>query len=422
MPPRHYGAEVEADGDVARRDGRERVRIVREPADIAALTWRRLPLMVLVFLLVAGAGVFVALRMKDSYPARSSLLVKLGQEYVYQPTVGDAGRGAIPDNDQVVQSELEILQSQAVKAKVVDDIGVARLSPSLGRAYAAAGPDKRRDIVAAVIRGIDKGLKTQTAPGSAIVKLNYTADNPELAALVLNTLVDEYLRYRRTILIDREAGPVQAELKAFQDKLSAADAAYQKFLADNGVRSGDFEAEKTYLTTSYAQLTTDAFANQAALHEAEGRLAAASSQLASQPAEINLYRDPDHSASDEVAKLRVQRQDLLSRYLPTAQPVREIEQKIAAAEALAKHGPDDGGARRVGPNPIYQTLISEKNQAEAQVASLRGREAEIARLIAGVADRRQKLAMVEPEYQTIARQRDLLSANVKTLAQRAQEN
>jgi uncharacterized protein involved in exopolysaccharide biosynthesis len=401
---------------------RERVAIRYTPADILTLLWRRIPLMLLVFVVILAVGAVVALRMKSTYPAHSSLLVRLGQEYVYQPRVGDAARGAVPTNDEVVQSELEILQSRAVKERVVLDIGLARMSPALGRAYATADEARRRELVAAAVKSIDTGLKVQTAPDNAIVKLTFSAADPELAALVLNTLVDEYLRYRRTVLIDGEAGAVQGQLKAFQDQLTAADQDYQKFLADNQIGSGDFEAEKTYLTQQYSQLSTESLTAQAALAEAEGRLSVVAREAAGAQPEIGLYRDLDHTAQDELNRLINQRQDLLSRYLPSAGPVREMDQKIAAQQALASRGPLDGGARRMGPNPIYQSLITEKNQLQAQAAALRLRKGELTALLAGIAERRQKLAALEPRYQALARQRDLLGANVKTLAQRAQES
>src|ERR1700761_1400569 len=256
------GAYDTVDRGWARSGARERVTIRYAPSDVLALLWRRWPLMLVVFLVIAVIGVLVALRMKETFPAHSSLLIRLGQEYVYQPVVGDAGRGATPDNDQVVQSELEILQSQAVKAKTVEDIGIARMSPALGRAYAAADEAKRRAIEAQAIKLLDT-VKVQTAPDNSIVKLSYTASDPELAALVLNTMVDEYLRYRPSVLIDHDSGPVQAQQKAFHAQLDAADQAYQKFLADNGVQSGDFDAEKASLSQLYAQLTTEAYSVQA---------------------------------------------------------------------------------------------------------------------------------------------------------------
>ena len=77
--------------------------------------------MLLVFLLTTALGVVLALTLKTQYQAHASLLVRLGQEYVYDPRVGDAARGAVPDTGQVIQSETEILQSSVLKEKVLAD-------------------------------------------------------------------------------------------------------------------------------------------------------------------------------------------------------------------------------------------------------------------------------------------------------------
>jgi uncharacterized protein involved in exopolysaccharide biosynthesis len=327
------------------------------------------------------------------------------------------------DNDQVVQSELAILGSAAVKAQVVQDIGVARLSPELGRAYAKASPEKRKDVESSAIKMIEQGLKITSAPGNSIVSLSYTANDPELAALVLNTLVDEYLRYRRAVLIDKDAGPIKAQLDSLQGRLAKADADYQTFLAQNGVQSGDYDAEKTSLSQIYGQLTTENYSVQAALSEAVGRLGATAGEVSSTQPEIGLFRDLDHSAQDKLATLNTQRADLLARYLPGTQPIRDIDQQIAAQQALIRSGVNAAdGARRVGPNPTYQSLVTEKNTLQAQVASLRDRKAQIAASLAEIAERRMKLAALDPQYQNLSRERELLSANVKSLAQRAQES
>src|SRR5690606_14404743 len=118
-----------------------------------------------------------------------------------------------------------------------------------------------------------------------------------------------------------------------------------------------------------------------------------------------------------------ERQDLLSRYRPTAQPVREIDQKIAALEALIAQGGGAGiGARRTGPNPVFQTLTTEKNQLEAQAASLRSRQAAVNADIAQVTARRQRLTALEPRFQELARQREVLSTNVRNFTAREQES
>ena len=99
------------------------------PTDVGSLLWRDRRLMIVVFAVLLAIGLGVALTMKTRYPAHASLLVRLGPEYVYQPNVGDAARGAIPTNDQLVQSEVEILNSQELRRRVIDELGMAEVAP-----------------------------------------------------------------------------------------------------------------------------------------------------------------------------------------------------------------------------------------------------------------------------------------------------
>ncbi len=399
---------------------RRRALELYEPRELVVLILRQTPLMLITFLVVAGLGVAFAFTLQKSWQAHSSLIVRLGQEYVYEPRVGDAARGSIPEPDQVVQSESEILSSAALKQRVIRRLGLARIDPALGRRYAAATPAGRELAEGAAVREMERSLKISTAPGTSVVRLDYTAADPETAALVLNALVDEYLVYRHRVLSARDVRALSDQRQVFQQRLDAADAAYTRFLADNGV--ADFDSEKASLAQLYGQLLADRANVEVQLSEAQGRLAATEQSLASAPPEVGLYRDLDHTASDKLMQLRVERQDLLSRYQPTAQPVRDIDAKIAAVQAEAARAQGATAAQRVGANPVYETLLTEKHQTSAQAASLRSRREAIAAQLAQIASRRQKLAELEPRYQDLMRQREVLAANVKALDARQQES
>jgi len=58
------------------------------------------------------------------------VLVRLGQEYVYEPSAGDARPWRLPANGQVLESETEIMGSDALKEKVIEDVGYGRLHPA----------------------------------------------------------------------------------------------------------------------------------------------------------------------------------------------------------------------------------------------------------------------------------------------------
>ncbi len=391
------------------------------PAEFATLVWRRRFLMLAVFVVLLVLGLAVATRLKTTYTANSSLLVRLGQAYVYEPRVGDAGRGAAPQTDDLIQSEMEILNSAEIKARVVSDIGIGRLFPQLAaRTASARTPAERQGVEGEAVRGLEQGLKVGTTPETSVVRLTFTHPDPRTSALVLNTLVDEYLRYRKSVLLARDLGPLDQQRQRFADQLTAVDGEYTAFLTQNGI--GDVDAEKASLAQLYSQLLADGASARALLAETQGRLGVTQREVASSPAEIGLYRDLDRTAGDQLSKLKVDLQDLLARYRADSQPVRDKAAQVAAMERLAATQNDVAAARRIGPNPIHQTLETERNTLAAQVQSLRDRSTTLAAELARVVARRQQLAELEPRYQDLQRRRDVLAANVRTFTQRAQES
>src|SRR6185312_10231706 len=199
----------------SRRSGPAHARLRYAPSDYVALLWRERWLMLWTFLVVLALGLAVAFFMKTTYAAQSSLLVRLSQEYVYQPVAGDAARGAVPEPDQILQSETEILSSAEVKERVLDRLGIAHVFPSIARNYDSATPDQRRMMVGKAVDAMTKSLKVATTPGAPVVRLSYDHTNPQMAALVLNTILDEYLIYRRSILLD-PTQPLEDQRKAFE--------------------------------------------------------------------------------------------------------------------------------------------------------------------------------------------------------------
>ena len=403
------------DGEPTAAAARVRTRPIYSAQDFVTLFWRQRFLMLAVFVAVSLLGIVVATRMKTEYTAASSLLIRLGQPYVYEPRVGDAGRGAAPQTDEVVQSEVEILNSAELKARVVRDVGAARIVQSRGGKAVSA-----KELEAAAFRNLEQGIKVGAAPDTAIVRLSYQHPDARTSALVLNTLVDEYLRFRKQVLLARDLGPLEGQRRRFSDELSALDGEYTRFLTDNGI--GDFEAEKTSLAALYGQLLGDQASAHAQLSETTGRLSVTERQVASNPAEIGLYRDLDRTAGDQLAKLRVELNDLTARYRPESQPVRSKAAQVAAMERLAAVQNEVAAGRRIGPNPVFQTLQTERNSLAAQAQSLRARSGAVAGELARVVARRQQLAQLEPRYQDLQRRREVLAANVRTFTQREQES
>lgn len=387
--------------------------------DVASLLWAERMLMLVVFLTIAVLGLAAAFSLKTVYPAKSSVLVRLGQEYVYEPRAGDAARGAVPEADAVVQSEVEILSSAQLKEQVIDHIGIARLYPDIGANFDSAAPADRRVMMSKAISAMERGLKIVSAPGMPVVRLTFDHTDPQLAALTLNTLLDQYLIYRGAILLDPTA-PLEDQRKAFEARLDEADQAYQSFLGDNDI--GDFDAEKTSLAQLQASLQQQKFAADDQLRDHQAQLDALNVQAGQLTPEINLYRDVDHAAQDKLTDLQIQRQNLLGRYRPDAAPVLDLDGQIAALQgAIQSGGIGNGGARRIGANPVFQTVQTDRIQLTAEVAALRQSSQALSDQIDQVTQRQLRLAQLEPQYQGLTRDRDVLQNNVRDFTVKEQE-
>jgi uncharacterized protein involved in exopolysaccharide biosynthesis len=388
---------------------------------LPTLLWRERWLMLAVFLGIAVVGVVFAMTLKTSYAAHSSVLVRLGQEYVYNPRVGDAARGAVPENDQMLQAESEIMGSDVLKQRVVRRLGVDKVAPSEAKAWAAATSEGRDLMVAKLAAGIGRSLKIETAPALPVIRLSYENQNPQLSAQILNTLLEEYLVYRRAVLLPTTAGALDAQRAAFAQRLAEEDAAYQTFLSTNKI--GDFQADKASLSQLASQIEQQQLANDAALQEKVSRMAAIDAELAGMAPEIALYHDTDPTAANKLADLRVQREALLSRYRPDAQPVKDMDAQIAQLEAAIAAGrTSTKGPERTGLNPVFQTFQTEKLQLSAEVAGLRQTAATLTDEMNQLTDRRLRLAQLEPQYQAMNLDRDALQSNVKDLTTKAEEN
>ena len=391
-------------------------------ADLITLLWREKWLMLAVFVVVFALGAAFAFTQKKAYTANASLLVRLGQEYVYEPRAGDAGRGAVPDSDVVIQAETQILGSAQLRERVVEAIGPQRLYPDVARPY---GPHPtgaaRAEMVRKEAETIQRNLAITTAPDMPSIRLAFRHDDAQLAAETLNAVMAEYVVYRRTVLGDVTTPLIEDQRRNFERRLQEADGAYAAFLRDNGL--GDFATERTALAARYQAALDERYRVEADIRDVAGRLGTVSRGVGAVPAEIQQYRDADNTASDRLRDLQLSRQQLLSRYRADSQPVRDLDTQIAAVQQGISSGVTAGqGARRTGVNPVYQTLQTEQLQLQAQSSSLEARHAQLVAQLADITARQQRLTAIEPQFQDLSLQRETLQASVRDFTVREQQS
>jgi len=383
-------------------------------ADIVGLLFRELLLMIVIFLAVFALGTAAVLTLKKTYTATSTVYAGAGQEYVYQPRVGLSDRTGQPlEASAVAQAEARILGSLEVKRRTVEVLG----------ADAILGPDARGTAAqreTAALKALDGGLGVGTTPASAIISVSYEAGDPERAARVLNAVIDQYLIQRRAVFRDRASPAFTAQREVFESELGEADNAYEAFLQSNDI--GDFATAKVTLAATYQTTFAETLSVRAQLNQASQRLRTLEAQLAQQPAEVVLQQDLNISAQDQILTLRTERENLLARYTEDAQPVRDIDQRIAQLQAYVATGTTVGAKEvRTGPSTIFTEIETARINAAADRDALAARLSVLEGQLNTLRERQSHLTQLESTNSTLAGSREVLTAKVREFQQRETE-
>ena len=383
-------------------------------ADIVGLLFRELLLMIVIFLAVFALGTAAVLTLKKTYTATSTVYAGAGQEYVYQPRVGLSDRTGQPlEASAVAQAEARILGSLEVKRRTVEVLGAdAILGPD------AKGTPAQKETAA--LKALDGGLGVGTTPASAIISVSYEAGDPDRAARVLNAVIDQYLIQRRAVFRDRASPAFTAQREVFENELGEADNAYEAFLQSNDI--GDFATAKVTLAATYQTTFAETLSVRAQLNQASQRLRTLEAQLAQQPAEVVLQQDLNISAQDQILTLRTERENLLARYTEDAQPVRDIDQRIAQLQAYVATGTTVGAKEvRTGPSTIFTEIETARINAAADRDALAARLSVLEGQLNTLRERQSHLTQLESTNSTLAGSREVLTAKVREFQQRETE-
>lgn len=380
-------------------------------ADVAAMLWGERGLVLAVGGAICALGLIAAVAAPRTYTARSELIVRLGEEYVYQPMAGGAGAGATPDMPTIVNAEMRLIASGAVVRGAIESVGLGTLYPDI-----AASPASDARKLAAAERAFVQHLTVETAPQTPAIGLAFEHRNGEVAAQALNALVEQYLHHRRDVLVGGEFEALSQESGDLNTRAGQASGALSAFLTEHQI--GDFESELAALAARAGDIETQLLDAQTKRREAEARSASLRQRFTAEPEQIELYQESD--ARRDLVEAQMQRERLLAAYQPDALPVREVDRRIEQLQAFLAGG-DPPSVTRRGPNPVRQDVASQLYAMEAEARAQRGREAALGQQRTEVRERLRSMQALEPRFRQLQRDRSILETNAQNFATRAED-
>ena len=372
------------------------------------------------------AAWFLTADLKRSYTGEGTIMVQLGDEYVYQPVAGTQSQSSLMQTpDTITLNELAIIKNSEVMDAVIAQIaaqpgGLMAFDKRIAEKLAAypEGSAGYQQAFMELRKKMDTSYGVSARPRSSIIDMSFKHSDPALAVSTLNALMAAYMDYRRSIFIEGAGQIVSERRQDAEAQLRANERRMSQFLAKNGI--SDFESEQQGVSKRTEDLRASLIALRAQIVETERSLASVENQLRQTPEEINLY--VDDRASNRIAQAELELKQLLAKYLPNSDPVRQKQLEIQQLREFqqASNGQASGG-RRVGPNPVYQDLIKSRNTLAAAADSLREREITVQSQLNESDAKLKRMTELSPAYNDILRERETLNMRLMTYLNKEQE-
>lgn len=382
-------------------------------ADVVALVWRERLLALGVAAVVSLLGLVAVLQIPKSFQAYGQVLVLVDESYVLDPLDTERRNSQVGlSPSEMIQSERALVLAEPVRRAALATLGLEVVEPRIAAQSGPTDTPARKEALA--VRAMGKALGAYVSPESPTVTLSYKHRDPDVSAQILNEILDTYLRYRREILLSVDTDAVGRERVRAQEALAAINTELATLMAE--IEVGDFDADRAAVNAQVAEMDTALMRTRAERAEAEARVGALGARAAATPAQIALHTDDATPA--RLQELLLEREDLLTRYLPTSRVVQAHDEKIARLTASYGAGDVDGGLTRRGVNPVRQALEADRDAALATLAALRSREATLVGQVAALRERQRVLQEALPRFARLERERRALEGSVGVVTER----
>ena len=330
------------------------------------------------------AAVLVGLIIPPRYEARARLIF---ENFKPDPITGEVMSSQFAR--AYVSTQIELIKDNRTAGRVVDNLKWAS-NPDLVAAYNARSPDDGRGIREWLASRVSGSTDAKLVPGSNILEITYTSNNPQGAAFVAETIrasyIDQAVASKRTDALSN-AGWLQTQVARLRSELTTAQSKKTAFERANGIVLQDDNTD-----TDTARLV--AMTGAAAMVGAVPGMAMApgGSPVAAQLAQVD-------AQIANAAKL-------LGPNHPDLQAMRRQRDALAAS--------GNAGQPRVVTNS-GPSVAQQYSQQQQKVLASRGKVAQAQQLAADVQVLREQYAKTSARAAELQQQGEAQDAGLTTL-------
>jgi uncharacterized protein involved in exopolysaccharide biosynthesis len=346
--------------------------------ELAQMVFRRRKVFVCVAGLVLAATLFYVFA-GERYEAQMKILVRRGRA----DAPVSAGENAPLDltrvamTEEELNSEVELLRDEDVLREAVEHDGLGGrdwlhfLRPGEGQAQR----------VERAARRLGKKLKVEPVKKTNLIAIKYTAEDPEQAARVLQSVANAYLR--KQAVVHRPSGEAQFFEQLTKDArqdLEEAERKLVQFTTAHNVVAAEGERDLALqklseIDGSYRQTRIDLSETQQRVSELQALLASLPERTTTQ---VRIADNPElmKSLKENLLDLQEKRTQLLTKFEPSHRLVQEVDQQISQAnQAIAGEMKSPLRDETTDKDVHYEWAKSELQRNQVQLKALQSRAA-----------------------------------------------
>ncbi|MDI2590232.1 exopolysaccharide transport family protein [Pseudomonas sp. 681] len=256
---------------------------------------------------------------------------------------------------------------------------------------------------------LEKNFSASHEPGSSVIEVSFTWDDPQVAQQVVQIWVDAYLEERARVLgrkslyafYETEGDKVASQILGLREQLQGRLKQIDSISVDARLKN----------LTSQIDRLTDARVNaQNQLSGLSSFLINARQQIKDQPAEVVTTRETSLNPTQldlkrQINTLQVERARLLRTYLPGAPAVKQIEENIQSLQTMsAEEETRLERSRNTAPNGLVTNVRQQVIDAQLQQQKLVGQIADYDKNLDALRTERDRVMTDEPVLNRLTQQ------------------
>jgi len=380
--------------------------------------------LIFVFLFPIVTAVLLSTVTQTIYSSDARYLVLLSRQHILGEGLSTAGfGGSLNMQSRIVRAEAEILMSRDLRHDVVRQIGPTVMYPGVSQSELDVNFNSAEQEATDLL---ERDLVINLSASSDVVHLQYEHSDPNVAADVVNAVLDTYLRHRAKVFSSDAQIVLEDRLAKFEAVM--ADLDFKIAEQRRNMNIYDYAVEKQTLLRRMAELTNKKMTSEIAI---EG-LAARSSELEELkkliPEEVEIGGSDDgvltalNRAIDNRNSLQLKRIELSNTYKSDSRFIKDISARIDEADRIVRELEEaEVERRRTGRNSTYDRVVHEIIGLLAQLRSEEAIWEENLNAIESVGEQLALLEVAETEFNQFMLERAIVIEKIKTYETRLEK-